>query len=376
MEISQTMSVIGQHRRADVGRTLVGDVLEIGPGLAPFPTPPTARVTYADRSVDGGTDATWPELAGQPHGPDSHLDLDLDVDGLREVDDGSFDSVIACHVIEHLANPIAALREFERVRRRGGRLVLVVPDRHRTFDSVREPTTLAHLLNDFRRGVTDVDVEHIDEFCEAIFSQPPIHPDQVRDWHDPARLDGERIELHRRRSIHVHCWAPEGFAVVLAGGLARDLMSWQLIDLYFFDDVGDQPDNEFGLVLERSTARRSPTEQSVAFVRRWVDLALEPSRHPRRLFALHSALLANFEGWDELAPTAFVVVDALTARLAEERAVNEANDERVAAAEARAAQTSERLRASESRLTEVLQSHSYRAGRAIRAVFVPQRRRT
>jgi len=376
MDISHVTPVVGKHPRADIGRTLVGDVLEIGPGHAPFPTSPTARVLYADRSVEGGRDATWPELAGQSRGPDSELDIDLDVDGLRAVTDESFDSVIACHVIEHLANPIAALCEFERVLRRGGRLVLVVPDRNRTFDSVREPTSLAHLLDDFGRGITEVDLEHISEFCEAIFNQPPIHPDEVRDLHDPARLDAERINLHRRRSIHVHCWTPEEFAVVLAAGMARDLMSWQLVDLYFFDDAGDQPDNEFGFVLQRSDTHSSPADQCVAFVRRWVDLVRDRNRDPHRLVALHSALLANLEGWDELPAVAAVVVDALVTRIAEEHARYEEEVERNTDARVGAAQLSDRLRASEQRLTDVLESPSYRASRAVGKFLRPFRHRS
>ncbi len=208
---SRPRAVIERDPCGDIGRTLCGDILEIGPGHAPFPTGPGARVTYADRSVTGGRDATWPELVGQPHGPDADLDLDLDVNGLRAVAGETFDAVVACHMIEHLANPIAALREFERVLRPGGRLVLVVPDRTRTFDRVRRPTPVAHVLDDFDRDVTEVDAAHITEFCEAIFGQPPIHPDEVRAWYDPEQLDEARIELHRRRSIHVHCWTPEEF---------------------------------------------------------------------------------------------------------------------------------------------------------------------
>ena len=34
--------------RANIGRTLVGEVLEIGPGTTPFPIAPSARVTYVD----------------------------------------------------------------------------------------------------------------------------------------------------------------------------------------------------------------------------------------------------------------------------------------------------------------------------------------
>ena len=240
--------------RSVIGRTLSGDVLEIGPGHDPFPVAPGTRVRYADRPVKGGRDENWPELAGSPRGPQADFSINLDVDGLHAIPDGSLDAVIACHLIEHLANPIAALREFERVLRRQGRLVLVVPDRNVMFDSVRQPTPLAQVLAKFHQGETRVSDEEIREFCRAIYYQPSIHPAVVREWHNPQRLDAERLELHRRRSIHVHCWSPEEFAALVAGLLADRLASWKFADLYL---PGDPRQIEFGLVLERGASTGS-----------------------------------------------------------------------------------------------------------------------
>jgi len=152
-------------------------------------------------------------------------------------------------------------------------------------------------------------------------------------------------------------------------------MSWRLVDLYFFDDAGDQPDNEFGLVLERSRTHAAPADQCVAFVRQWVDLVLDRNREPRRLVTLHSALLTNFEGWDELPAAASVAVDALTTRLVVECADNETAELRVVAAQGRAAELSEHLRATESRLTVILQSRSYRASRVVSTILRPFRHR-
>jgi len=45
--------------------------------------------------------------------------------------DGSFDLVVASHVLEHLYDPIAALREYARLLRPGGRISIGVPN----FDS-------------------------------------------------------------------------------------------------------------------------------------------------------------------------------------------------------------------------------------------------
>jgi SAM-dependent methyltransferase len=272
-----------------IGRTLSGDVLEIGPGHEPFPIAPDARVRYADRSVKGGRDKNWPELVGSPHGPEADFNIDLDVDGLGPIPDCSLDAVIACHVIEHLANPIAVLREFERVLRHQGRLVLVVPDRNVTFDSVRQPTLLAHVLAKFHQGVTQVDDEDIREFCSAIYYQPPFLPTKVREWYNPQRLDAGLLELHRRRSIHVHCWSPEEFASFIAGLLADGLLSWKFADFYL---PGEPRPIEFGLVLERgSSTGRAASNQ---FVRDWTSAVLgTPDHDPRRIARFDCALRRN-----------------------------------------------------------------------------------
>ncbi|HEY5023361.1 MAG TPA: methyltransferase domain-containing protein [Acidimicrobiales bacterium] len=373
MDGSLPRGVIEHDARADIGRTLHGDILEIGPGNAPFPTGPGARVTYADRSVEGGRDATWPELAGQPWGPASDLDLDLDVNGLAAVDDGAFDAVVACHMIEHLANPIEALREFERVLRPGGRLVLIVPDRTRTFDSVRQPTSLAHVLDDFDRHVTEVDADHITEFCEAIFRQPSFHPDEVRAWYDPSQLDDARFELHRRRSIHVHCWTPEEFAAIMAAAVARGLMTWDFVDLYFFDDAG-AVDNEFGLILERPRAPQIPQEQSKAFVRHWACRVLERSTcDPRRLIALHAALLANLGTVSELTSSAAVLGEMVCDELIRIREDAIFCRQCLRATADETTQLAARLKASEEQLEEILRSRSFRFSRVLSACLQPMR---
>ncbi len=295
-----SLSAVREDPRSVIGRTLSGDVLEIGPGHDPFPVAPGARVRYADRSVTGGRDDNWPELAGFPRGPQADFSIDLDVDGLPAIPSGSLDAVIACHVIEHLTNPIAALREFERVLRPRGRLVLVVPDRTVTFDSVRQPTPLAQVLAKFHQRATRLADEEIREFCRAIYYQPSMHPAVVREWYNPRRLDAERFELHRRRSIHVHCWSPEEFAALVAGLLADGLVSWKLADLYL---PGDPRQIEFGLVLERA-ASTGPAASS-QFVRDWTSAVLgTPGCDLKRIAMFDSALHRDLAGDDRIAAAA------------------------------------------------------------------------
>ena len=266
--------------RAAVAATLTGDVLEIGPGSVPFPAAPGARRVFVDKSVPGGRDATWPELVGTPWGPPADLDLDLDADGLAPLAEASFDAVVASHVLEHLANPLAALGEFRRVLRPGGQLVLVLPDRTRTFDQGREPTPAAHVLAEHVADVTVVSDAHVREFCAAIFAQPPIHPPEVRAWHDPDRLDAATLDLHRRRSIHVHCWRPEEFVALLAATLAGGHGGWALESQWTYETAIGGPDIEFGLVLTPTDGE--PDALATALVAEWArGLLAEPARASR-----------------------------------------------------------------------------------------------
>src|SRR5260370_28120409 len=97
------------------------------------------------------------------------------------------------------------------------------------------------------KGGPHVGDEDIGAFAPAIYYQPPFLPTAVREWYNPQCLDADLRELHRRRSIHVHCWSPEEFASLIVGLLADGLVSWKFADVYL---PGDPRQIEFGLVLE------------------------------------------------------------------------------------------------------------------------------
>jgi SAM-dependent methyltransferase len=273
--------------RSIIGQTLSGDVLEIGPGHVPFPVAGSARIRYVDRSVEGGRDANWPELAGAPRGPKADFNLDIDADGLVPILSRGLDAVVACHVIEHLANPIAALLEFERVLRYHGRLVLVVPDRNLTFDAPRQPTPLSVLLNKYHGDVREVTDAEIREFCSAIYFQPPIHPPHVREWYNPRSLSPELYKLHRRRTIHVHCWSPEEFASCFVGLLCRGIVFYELAGLYLPESTGGR--DEFGFVLARGDS--TGPVAAARFAAAWVTAALAiPNCDQKRVARFAAAL--------------------------------------------------------------------------------------
>jgi SAM-dependent methyltransferase len=86
---------------------------------------------------------------------------------LREVPDHQYDFVLSSHNLEHFANPLKALKEWQRISRPHGGLVLVLPNYRFTFDHRRAPTAVAHMLEDYSRGMQEDDLTHLDEILRA-----------------------------------------------------------------------------------------------------------------------------------------------------------------------------------------------------------------
>jgi len=81
-------------------------------------------------------------------------------------EDDSQDFVFSSHVIEHIADPIGALLEWQRVARRY--VVVVAPHRDRTFDAGRPLSTVEELLERHRTGFrSDEDLHWSVWTCES-----------------------------------------------------------------------------------------------------------------------------------------------------------------------------------------------------------------
>jgi SAM-dependent methyltransferase len=129
---------------------------------------------------------------------------------LNGLADETYDFILSSHCLEHLANPLLALREWRRVVRSEGHLVLLLPDPTRCFDHRRPITTLAHLREDFERGCAEDDMTHVSE---------------VLALHDLARDPGagsaatfrERVQRNaENRCIHHHVFDLALMASILA----------------------------------------------------------------------------------------------------------------------------------------------------------------
>lgn len=137
----------------------------------------------------------------------------------------SLDYVISSHVLEHVANPVAALGEWYRVLRPGGIIYLVVPNRLTTWDHTRDLTTVQHMLDDYTRGTTACDPTHIDDFVFGMdwSRYNPVTPAEevAARRAELARGMHEMVSRGEDINIHFHTFEPANVR-----GLLETLRTW------------------------------------------------------------------------------------------------------------------------------------------------------
>ncbi len=180
---------------------LSGSGLEIGALHEPAVVPGDARVRYFDAMNERDAAALFREIP-----PERFVKVDfvgdLDSDGLGQFQDGSFDFVVINHVLEHVANPVKAVREVFRICRKGGIVIIAIPDKEFTFDRGRELTSWEHLWADYINDTRVSDDAHYESFLRSaaphVFKEPP----------ENLRI---HIQLSRKRREHAHVWNSGSF---------------------------------------------------------------------------------------------------------------------------------------------------------------------
>jgi len=199
-----------EHRRVAY-RQLAGQGLEIGALHEPAPLPEAASARYFDAISEREAAVLFPEIDPTRF---VHVDFvgNLDDGGLAQFADGQFDFVIINHVLEHLSNPVAALRDVFRIVRPGGHAVIAIPDMRFTFDRHRPLTAFEHLWDDFTRGTRSSSDEHYVEFLRSaaphVFQEPPENL-------------AHHVRRARERREHAHVWTSASFAEFLGLAFAR-----------------------------------------------------------------------------------------------------------------------------------------------------------
>lgn len=213
--------------REDLARRhLSGEGIEIGALTSPLRVPPDVRVRQVDhKSRDALIRDEGPALARAGVDPRAIPEIHSvdSAETLGEFSDNEVDFVIANHVLEHLEDPVRALKNMLRVVRPGGVLFLTLPDARRTFDASRSRTTVEHLYRDHLHGPEVSRRAHYEEWARLIEGVPP-------------ERTAQRIAEYERDDArhHFHVWELEGFlSLILSLSLPYEIAEVRYCDIEF-----------------------------------------------------------------------------------------------------------------------------------------------
>lgn len=223
-------------RRARYRRWLRGRGLEIGALGSPFEVDEGVEVVYSDILPAEEIDRHYPGGV--------HPDILSDSESFPSVEDSSFDFLIANHVLEHLTDPIRALREWHRILRDGGVLLMALPDKRYTFDRGRRRTPLAHLVADSRNNLEPrlKNFEHLVEWATHVEGLE-AGSGEWKAWIE------ERFE--NGFAVHNHVWVLQDVLRLVLHLYRRRVASFALVKRGNTSPFG----NEFILLLR---ARKRP----------------------------------------------------------------------------------------------------------------------
>lgn len=206
-------------KKHNLDKYITGHGLEIGALDNPLNVKQgAARILYMDMADRDGLIRQNPEtVPAKIRLPD----IIASAEDQSPIQSESMDFVIACHVLEHLPNPLKALKEIYRVLKPGGVLYLSVPDKRYTFDSKRPVTPLSHVQRDYEVGATV-------ESCD----------DHYREWIDFVESRKKTpvvrtVDQAKHYRIHFHVWTPDSIIEMLEFTANSLEAPFSLADYYY-----------------------------------------------------------------------------------------------------------------------------------------------
>jgi len=145
-----------------------------------------------------------------------------------------YDFLCTSNVIEHLANPLKALFKWKHVIKKGGIMVIVFPNKDLTFDHRRPPTTIKHIIDDFKNDVDEKDLSHLVEIMKLHDITLDPHAGTFKDFVIRS------LKNYEYRCLHHH--------VFTLSSLTRILTTFLKMEIIF---AGELPLNNLILVAKR-----------------------------------------------------------------------------------------------------------------------------
>ena len=85
---------------------------------------------------------------------------------ISNIKDEEYDFLFASHCLEHIANPLKALKEWLRIIKKGGNIILILPEKSMCFDHKRNVSLFSTILSQYEKNVGEDDLSTLSEILE------------------------------------------------------------------------------------------------------------------------------------------------------------------------------------------------------------------
>jgi len=126
-----------------------------------------------------------------------------DATDLADIPSLEYDFLISSNTLEHIANPLRALSEWQRIIKNKGFVLVVVPKKESNFDHKREITLIRHVIDDFNQDTQEDSLFHLPE----ILKKHDLDRDIPAGNSEEFRKRSE--DNHHNRSLHHHVFDNE-----------------------------------------------------------------------------------------------------------------------------------------------------------------------
>lgn len=86
-----------------------------------------------------------------------------DAVNISNVNKDSYDFCFASHSLEHIANPLKAIKEWLRIIKNDGYIIIIVPEKNMCFDHKRNYSKFSILLSQYEKNVEENDLSTLPE---------------------------------------------------------------------------------------------------------------------------------------------------------------------------------------------------------------------
>jgi len=126
-----------------------------------------------------------------------------DAANMTLVADESYDFCFSSHSLEHIANPLKAVEEWLRVIKRGGHVILIVPEKSVCFDHKRDYSAFSTLLAQYEKNVGEDDLSTLPEILAKhdLSMDPPAG--------DLGAFTARSLDNFNNRCLHHYVYSDE-----------------------------------------------------------------------------------------------------------------------------------------------------------------------